>query len=299
MNKLLKKATTAVTTGALIATSFAPATFADTTIEIAGNGSKSNNHISIDFQKAFRVHQSNNTDISNNVFVAANTGANNASGNTNGDVSISTGNATTEVAIRNEGSHNILDLGNCSCEEGDLDIVIAGNGYRSDNRISVQKNEDNEIKQDNNTNIENNVGVLVNTGDNNVGGHSEGNKYSHDFNKKDHEHKEKEYNYDKKVSYDHEKKHDDKKFSYKKGGDGYNYNYQKSRYNFDHDKSKNFSRTKHNRFNGWNNHKLGWYHDWLKDRYDNKNSGGDVSIETGNVDTIVSILNHGSHNEIR
>src|SRR3990167_1600933 len=99
MNKLAYKAATGLATAALILGSFAPAVFADTTVEISGNGSGSDNEANVLVESTTVVTQNNDANIQNNVTVNANTGNNEANDNTGGDVSVDTGNAEADVNV--------------------------------------------------------------------------------------------------------------------------------------------------------------------------------------------------------
>jgi len=101
MNKLLYKAATGIATASLLAQAFTPLAFADTTVEISGNGADSDNTATVVQVNETGVFQENNAEIQNNVSVSANSGGNDANNNTGGDVSIDTGNATSNTTINN------------------------------------------------------------------------------------------------------------------------------------------------------------------------------------------------------
>lgn len=111
MNKLMKIGTAAasiVATGMLLA----PATLADTTCTISGNGANSHNRCTITTNGGSRScrrlrcassgsAQSNWANISNTVKVKSSTGGNDANANTGGDVSITTGDSNVNITITN------------------------------------------------------------------------------------------------------------------------------------------------------------------------------------------------------
>lgn len=83
-------------------------------LSITGNGSGSENSISVDNESSTVVDQSNNADINNDVDASANTGGNSVEGNTGGSVNVNTGDATTNVSITNQANVNQAQVGCCS-----------------------------------------------------------------------------------------------------------------------------------------------------------------------------------------
>ncbi|CAN5343474.1 hypothetical protein BH10PAT1_BH10PAT1_2110 [soil metagenome] len=76
-------------------------------ISITGNGVWSSNKV-IDLSKCItEVDQTNVTNIYNNVNTTTNTGGNHASGNTGGDVSVMSGDSTTNVTVTNVAGSNV------------------------------------------------------------------------------------------------------------------------------------------------------------------------------------------------
>jgi hypothetical protein len=84
-------------------------------IIIKGNGSYSENTITIFDNEEFKVRVNNVADIINNVFTDLNTGENEANGNV-GDVTISTGDIISKTVISNAVNYNKVDL-SCVCEK--------------------------------------------------------------------------------------------------------------------------------------------------------------------------------------
>ena len=166
MSKLQKKFATAIATGALLLNTALPA-FADVTLEITGNGSDSYNKADVDVNQTTVVEQSNTANISNNVTANADTGKNDANRNTGGSVSIDTGDASTTVGITNEVNSNVAEV---QCCEGDVDVLISGNGDNSTNKAYVDVNQDQGsgtfVDQSNYAKIDNDVDADSNTGKN-------------------------------------------------------------------------------------------------------------------------------------
>ncbi len=80
-------------------------------VKVSGNGADSRNEVSLSLLNEFSVQESNNLDIDNDIFVFANTGDNEANGNTGGDARIKTGDANALVVIDNEGNENVIVIG--------------------------------------------------------------------------------------------------------------------------------------------------------------------------------------------
>ena len=169
MTKLQKKFATAIATGALLFNTALPV-FADYTVVISGNGSDSDNEVEVEVEQSTTVVQSNNADIYNEVHADADTGGNDAEGNTGGDVKIDTGDAETTVDVKNEANSNVASV-DC-CQAGDVDVLIEGNGEGSDNEVEVEVNDswkkDTGISvfQSNVAEIDNKVYADADTGDN-------------------------------------------------------------------------------------------------------------------------------------
>jgi len=170
---LKTKITSGLTTLVLLSAVFATPAFADTDVVIGGNGSHSDNTVRVDEDSTTTLRQSNDTTISNTVSVNNNTGHNTASGNTGGDVTIRTGDATSDVNISNQAGENIANINGC-CENGDTTLKILGNGSHSDNLIDFSRDANLTLIQDNDTDISNDVNVHNNTGYNSADGNTWG-----------------------------------------------------------------------------------------------------------------------------
>ncbi len=80
-------------------------------VKVSGNGADSRNEVNLSLSNEYSVEDRNNLDIDNDIFVFANTGDNEANGNTGGDVRIKTGDANALVAIDNQGNENVIIIG--------------------------------------------------------------------------------------------------------------------------------------------------------------------------------------------
>jgi len=168
-----KKLTAFLTSIILLSAVFVGTASADTDLRIVGNGSHSDNSIRVNKEENLTVRQSNDTNITNNVSVDNNTGRNSASGNTGGDVRIRTGDATADVNITNKAGMNVANIGSGG-EGEDTKIKIEGNGSWSDNSVRVSSESNLTVRQDNDTNIDNDVDIRNNTGHNRANGNTWG-----------------------------------------------------------------------------------------------------------------------------
>lgn len=159
-----KRIASAVATGALLLNSFVTPAFAATNIQISGNGSDSNNDAKLELQKTTSVVQSNTANVYNKVDVKADTGGNSAEDNTGGDVKIKTGDSAVGVTVKNMLNSNSASV-DC-CANGDTDVEISGNGSDSDNDVKLDMDSSNGIFQDNNAEVKNHLDVDAKTGDN-------------------------------------------------------------------------------------------------------------------------------------
>ena len=115
-------------------------------LEISGNGSDSDNTIDLDLDRSVLVVQENKADIKNGIWADSNTGNNDANDNTDGDVSIDTGDAQTRVEVDNAVNFNAADVDCCLF---DVEAEISGNGSGSDNEIEAELENELEVFQSN------------------------------------------------------------------------------------------------------------------------------------------------------
>lgn len=172
MNKLTIKIATAVSSAALIVSSFATPLMA-TTVEISGNGSDSDNTVAVQQTNTTVVTQTNTANISNNIDIDANTGDNSAEDNTGGDVSIDTGDASATVGVSTTANSNQADVSGCCA--GDTSIKVSGNGSDSDNKVGLKTTNNTVVTQNNDANISNDVDVDLDTGGNDAEDNTGGN----------------------------------------------------------------------------------------------------------------------------
>jgi len=102
---------------------------------ITGNGSDSKNKIDADLSNSTWLAQDNWADISNDVYVDANTGKNKAKDNTGGSASINTGNADSAAKVDNMANFNVAHVEDCCQFDGF--IKEGGNGSDSKNKVDL------------------------------------------------------------------------------------------------------------------------------------------------------------------
>jgi len=163
----MKKVTTLVAAFALAINLVAPvASAAEISLEISGNGADSNNGSIVSSTNETAVVQSNSASINNSVSAHSNSGGNSASRNTGGEVSVDTGDSKTLVAIQNSANTNTADVANCgTCGRG-ADVKISGNGVDSNNLVELKLEDKTQLAQTNSGSIVNAVSAGSNTGEN-------------------------------------------------------------------------------------------------------------------------------------
>lgn len=164
--------TTAIATGAVLLNALAPVALASSAndLTVAGNGVNSTNNVTVNNSSATVVNQTNNANIKNNVSSNANTGGNDASFNTGGDVKIKTGDAVAKTNISNAVNLNKASVANCGgCNGGAFDVKVKGNGVGSENDVNLNKENEVFVNQDNDANIRNHVDANAKTGGNDAG----------------------------------------------------------------------------------------------------------------------------------
>jgi len=165
MTNLTKQIFSVIAAGALVVNT-AGVAFADTTIQISGNGAGSDNWTTVSQNNTTAVQQSNTANVSNNVNSSANTGGNDANFNTGGNVTVDTGAAKTTTNVDNTLNSNSADVNCGSCAGGNTDVTVSGNGGFSDQGVKLDSNSTTTVGQTNNANVHNNVNSDASTGDN-------------------------------------------------------------------------------------------------------------------------------------
>ena len=170
----------------------------DMTAQNSENGSSSVNDASVSQTTNNSTQQNNDATIENNLLLDANTGDNSANGNTDGDTTIHSGDATIEAQTFNVANSN-LEGGNwwlvlvneagqwvgkilgqpdgasfagsagtefVVSENGEITAINSGNGTGSQNTSAISTTENNTTVQNNTAHIQNNINLSANTGEN-------------------------------------------------------------------------------------------------------------------------------------
>jgi len=167
MKKTLYKASSAIATLSLLASSFTGLAAADLT-GTAGNdttGADSHNEAEIKVEQSTFVDQSNQGQVVNKIDLNVNTGGNEANKNT-GEGHVETGDILTGVGVSTSLNRNVADLESCGgCE---LDLWASNNktGYDSKNEAEIEVVSTKVLEQQNKAEIKNFISQDLNTGDN-------------------------------------------------------------------------------------------------------------------------------------
>ncbi|MCL4367148.1 hypothetical protein M1563_03175 [Patescibacteria group bacterium] len=148
----------------------------NTSVDISGNGADTYNKANVGTSSNNTVFQNNDAQITNQVSQKAETGDNKASSNTGGDVSITTGPASSSTTIKNQANANIASSSSGSGDGsgGTLTATISGNGADSHNGINIYQNSDNSVVQSNDAVFNNMVYAKASSGDNKAWGNTSG-----------------------------------------------------------------------------------------------------------------------------
>jgi hypothetical protein len=162
---LTKKIAVVIASSAMLLNTALPAFAATTEIIISGNGADSSNTAGVTVSNSTQVSQTNTSNIVNNVSANSNTGGNEANKNTGGSVSVDTGNAKTVVGVSNTTGSNVADVQNCNCSTDAL-VEISGNGAESKNTTGLKLTDKVVVAQKNDSDVFNHVDADAKTGSN-------------------------------------------------------------------------------------------------------------------------------------
>lgn len=169
MTKFTKKIFSVATTFTLLLSTASPV-LADT-ITISGNGSEADNQVNTTSVNTTTVQQTNTADVVNTVNVSTSTGGNELEKNTGGDLFIKTGDAASQVNVSNILNNNEATLG--CCDSTPLVVEVIGNGAGEDcdekndpNTVNVSQVSNTTVIQDNVAKVKNMVNADAKTGGN-------------------------------------------------------------------------------------------------------------------------------------
>jgi hypothetical protein len=163
-----KKISVGLASFALFVNTAAPVFAGEINLEVSGNGADSHNTTSVQSGNSTVVSQTNSSNIVNNVSANSTTGGNKADKNTGGDVTVATGDAKTVVSVSNAANTNTADVANCNCDQ-DANVKISGNGADSKNNAKLELGGSTTVAQQNNSSVKNMVDANSSTGNNNAG----------------------------------------------------------------------------------------------------------------------------------
>ena len=130
---------------------------------ISENGAGSESEVQISQETQTNVTQTNEANIANDVNVSANTGENEASGNTGGNVAVSTGDVNENLVVENSVNSSVVET---DCCPQDIKATISGNGVDSENEIRLENENETAITVNQIAYITNNIQGNANTGEN-------------------------------------------------------------------------------------------------------------------------------------
>lgn len=148
-------------------------------IDNFNTGARSNNRSSVNVRRNHNVDITHRTNIDNDFDLRFNTGDNRADFNT-GDGFVRSGDANADIMIRNNSSngadHWMMTSFMPDYSGYDVSASNRQTGFNSDNYANVDINSSTDIRIDHRTDINNDVNVNANTGNNRASGNT-GNGY--------------------------------------------------------------------------------------------------------------------------
>lgn len=144
----------------------------DSSYTISGNGTDSENNITINNDSSTSVTVTQNATVTNNISGSANTGDNSADDNSGGNVSIDTGDINAKVEVSNKTNMALVTAP--SGQGGDIKVKISSNGSGSVNNIVLTFNNNTEVVIENNSTLANILNWYANTGGNSANGNTGG-----------------------------------------------------------------------------------------------------------------------------
>ena len=174
MKKVIKTITVNVLAVLIVFSHALPAMAETITLEVTGNGEGSNSEINTQVDSETNIQQSNQSQVDNSVDSNADTGNNSADDNTSGEVSINTGDTQVNTEISNQTNTNVSDLEGC-CNQAEVTQTISSNGADSNNAINTTFTNTNTVSQSNSATITTTITTTANTGHNSANNNTGGN----------------------------------------------------------------------------------------------------------------------------
>ncbi len=140
---------------------------------ISDNGANSTSEVHATVSSDTTVRQNNDANVLNDVKVKENTGNNSASENAGGSTSVVTGDANSSTSVSNSANVSSVNLQNCNCASNGS-VTIIGNGAYSDNKVHVNSSAKTTVLVDQNARIRNNLSEDLITGKNKANDNTDG-----------------------------------------------------------------------------------------------------------------------------
>lgn len=161
----MKKLIASIASSALLLQLFAGVGLAAMSCSITANGSSTTNNCDFTVSRNVDVNQNNDMDVDNDVDIDQDSGNNEVEDNL-GEVSVNTGNNTSDVTLTTEGNTNAASAPGTSAQ--DFVFLIKNNLTGSNNTVDVDVTDRVDVDQDNDMDVDNDVDVDQDSGDNDV-----------------------------------------------------------------------------------------------------------------------------------
>ena len=148
----------------------------DITLTATGNGGDSNQDFNIINTNDYTANQFNTASVTNTTNMDVDSGDNTADDNTNGEVKVTTGDATGVSTITNDPiNDNYVAFGGNTDGEGDIMVTVTGNGSDSTTDVDLTFVNDIDFNQVNDADVLNSVDMDVESGGNSADDNTGGN----------------------------------------------------------------------------------------------------------------------------
>lgn len=159
----------------LLIFSVLPGRVAAEELVVTGNGADSTSQVNVSQTENTNVSQTNDMNVDNNIEVTGDTGHNDASDNTGGNTSVSTGTVSINTAISNIGNTSTVTQNCCQSPSNGNSITVSGNGSGSQNLVNQTISSQTIVHINQNANITNNIFGNAITGNNKASDNTYGN----------------------------------------------------------------------------------------------------------------------------
>ncbi len=134
-------------------------------LSVTGNGEGSVNEANVSNASTTQVTSNNTAEVNNDIQINANTGNNSASGNNGEATQVTTGDVVTETTVVNEMNKTVVEQQPC-CSQSGVITVISNNGSNSKNTAQTTNTNNTHVTVNQHAQITNNVKGTGNTGGN-------------------------------------------------------------------------------------------------------------------------------------